>query len=126
MVRRPPRDPADRPTTDREQALFEVGIKLGGLFHQFIGVPIAPRTAPSLARAIEGAVGLQPFVRRVRVRLRPELEGKGGTGRFGYHYLTARMIEAEVVVRVGTSTVRARLSFRRDLRYPLMEVLAGP
>lgn len=109
--------------SDREQALFEAGIKLGGLFHQFIGVPVTSRTAPGLARAIERAVGLQPFVRKVRVSLHPERAGRSGTGRFGYHYLTAPMIEAEVEVAVGTSRVAAALTFRQDLRYPLMRVL---
>ncbi len=125
MVRPPRRKPSDRLPADRDQALFEAGIKLGGLFHQFIGVPVAPKTAPSLARAIEEAVGLQPFVRQVRVRISPGAEGKGGTGRFGYHYLTAKMIDAVIEVRVGASTVRARLAFRKELNYPLMEVLAA-
>lgn len=125
MSRRPPRE-TTRLVSDREQALFEVGIKLGGLFHQFIGVPVSPRTAGLLARSIEQAVGLQPFVERARVRLHLERAGRGGTGRFGYHYLTAPMIEAEVRVRVGKARVRAQLSFREDLRYPLMRVVDDP
>jgi len=36
----------------REALLFEAGIKLGGVFHQYLGMPVSPRTAPSISRAI--------------------------------------------------------------------------
>jgi dihydroneopterin aldolase len=120
------RSDATRLPSDREQALFEAGIKLGGLFHQFIGVPVSSATAPRLARAIEEAVSLQPFVRAVRVKLRPDRGGPHGTGRFGYHYLTAPMIHATIELRVGQATVVAELAFEEALRYPLMRVLARP
>ncbi len=112
-----------RGLTEGEQALFEAGIKLGGLFHQFVGTPVSVRTARTLARAIEAAVSLQPYVESVHLQLDPRRGPPSGTGRFGYRYLTAEMIRAEVRVRVGGARVRARLSFREDLRYPLMEVL---
>gem|GEM_PF-58429 len=113
--------------TDREALLFEAGIKLGGIFHQYLGIPIAPDSAGSLARAIERAVGLQPFVRRVRVAITPDRGGPTGRGRLGYRYLTAEMLTAELVVADGTTEVRARLAYRSRLRYPLMTVEAiGP
>ncbi len=34
--------------TNREIAAFEAGIKLGALYHQFVGSPISPKTADSL------------------------------------------------------------------------------
>ncbi len=111
--------------TERERALFEAGIKLGGLFHQFVGTPVSRSTARTLARAIEEAVSLQPYVEEIHVQLDPRRGPPSGTGRFGYRYLTAEMIGAVVLVRVGQTSVRARLSFREDLRYPLMEVLPG-
>lgn len=120
----PPRVSRIRLPSEREQALFEAGIKLGGIFHQFIGVPVARRTSASLERAIEEAVGLQPFVRSVKVTIDPAQGGPTGTGRFGYRYLTAEMLSAEVSIGVGEATVRAELSFRRDLNYPLMRVLS--
>ena len=106
----------------REALLFEAGVKLGGVFHQYLGTPVSPRTAPALARAIEGAVGLQPFVRGVRVRVRPERGGPTGRGRFGYRYLTAEMLEVRVRLADGPVEVLARLEHRPDLRYPLMSV----
>lgn len=120
-ARRPLKGPTRLPG-DREQALFEAGIKLGGIFHQFVGTPVSPRTRASLARAIEDAVSLQPFVRGVRVRILPSREAPPGKGRFGYRYLTAPMLDVRLEVVVGRERVRASLRYRRDLRYPLMQV----
>ena len=55
--------------TNREIAAFEAGIKLGALYHQFVGSPVSPKTADSLERAIEESISLQPYVRSVDVRI---------------------------------------------------------
>ncbi len=107
----------------REALLFEAGVKLGGVFHQYLGMPVSPRTAPSLARAIESAVGLQPYVRSVRVRVDPSRGGPLGTGRFAYRYLTPEMLDVTVELADGAVAVVARLRHRPDLRYPLMSVV---
>ncbi len=106
----------------REALLFEAGIKLGAIFHQYLGTPVARRTAVTLARAIEAAVLLQPFVVEARVRIRPGRGGPVGPGRFGYRYLTAEMLEVSVSLRDGPVRVEARLGHRAELRYPLMSV----
>jgi hypothetical protein len=106
----------------REALLFEAGVKLGGVFHQYLGMPVSPRTAGPLARAIEAAVGLQPFVRSVRVRVDPKRGGPLGQGRFAYRYLTAEMLDVAVELVDGPVSVEARLQHRPDLRYPLMSV----
>ncbi|MGC2288947.1 MAG: dihydroneopterin aldolase family protein [Thermoplasmata archaeon] len=108
--------------TSREALLFEAGIKLGGIFHQYLGIPVSPRTAVALAHTIEAAVALQPFVERVRVRIVPAQGGPVGRGRFGYRYLTAEMIDARVTLADAATRIVARLSYRPDLRYPLMRV----
>jgi len=108
--------------TSREALLFEAGIKLGGIFHQYLGIPVSSKTAPALARSIEAAVMLQPFVERVRVRIVPGQGGELGKGRYGYRYVTAEMIDARVTLADGRTRVVARLSYRADLRYPLMRV----
>lgn len=107
----------------RETLLFEAGIKLGGVFHQYLGIPVSERTAGSLARAIEAAVGLQPFVRRVAVRIRPARGGPLGKGKFAYRYLTAEMLDVSVKLVDGPTELEARLEHRPDLRYPLMKVV---
>lgn len=104
--------------TDREQAAFEAGIKLGALYHQFVGTPIARRTAESVEAAIEGAVGLQPFVEQIRVRLNRDLMTEN---EFGYSELQGRMFDVEIMTRVGTAACRARLQLEGG--YPMMRVL---
>jgi dihydroneopterin aldolase len=113
------------PLTPREALLFEAGIKLGGIFHQYLGIPVSPKTAGPLARTIEAAVALQPFVEEVRVRIVPARGGAPGRGRFGYRYVTGEMIDARVTLADGPARVVARLSYRDDLRYPLMRVEAA-
>jgi hypothetical protein len=109
--------------TRRETLLFEAGIKLGGVFHQYLGIPVSERTAASLARAIEAAVGLQPFVRRVTVGIHPKRGGPLGRGRFAYRYLIPEMLDVSVQLVDGSTAVEARLQHRPDLRYPLMKVV---
>jgi hypothetical protein len=108
--------------TRREALLFEAGIKLGGVFHQYLGTPVSTRTAAHLARTIEHAVGLQPYVARVRVRIDPGRGGPTGAGRFAYHYLTPPMMHVEVTLADGPVEVVATLAVRPRLRYPLMRV----
>jgi len=106
----------------RETLLFEAGIKLGGIFHQYLGIPVDRSTAAALARAIEDAVRLQPFVRTIRVRIDPSRGGPVGRGRFAYRYLTPEMLRVRVRVAEGGEEVEAVLAHRPDLRYPLMAV----
>jgi len=113
----------------REALLFEAGVKLGGVFHQYLGMPISSGTAAGVARTIERAVALQPYVVAVRVTIAPTRGGPLGRGRFAYRYLTAEMLDVRVRLRDGTEEVEARLAHRPDLRYPLMRVVrvgSGP
>jgi|ERR1700691_3268420 hypothetical protein len=106
----------------REALLFEAGVKLGGVFHQYLGIPVSTRTAAGIARTIEQAVTLQPYVVSVRARVDPRRGGPLGRGRFAYRYLTAEMLDVQVTLRDGAEVVEARLRNRPDLRYPLMSV----
>ena len=110
--------------TARETLLFEAGIKLGGIFHQYLGIPVTGATAGPLARAIEAAVRLQPYVRSVRVAIRPSRGPPLGRGRFRYRYLTPEMLRVTVGLAARGVRVEARLAHRADLRYPLMHVVA--
>jgi dihydroneopterin aldolase len=104
--------------TDRETAIFEAGIKLGALYHQWVGTPISRRSAASVETAIEQAVVLQPFVEEITVRLNRDLM----TGNaFGYSELSGLMYDVEIVTRVGFAYCRARLCPCEG--YPLMKVI---
>jgi hypothetical protein len=106
----------------RERLLFEAGIKLGGIFHQYIGVPVAPGSAAGLARAIADAVRLQPYVVDAQVVIRPGAGGPKGRGRYSYRYLSAEMLRVTVHLRDGEVEASARLDYVPELRYPLMRV----
>jgi len=104
--------------TNREQAIFEAGIKLGALYHQWIGTPISQNSAASVESAIEQAVILQPFVEEITVRLDRKLMIQN---LFGYSELSGLMFNVEIVTRVGFSYCRARLASREG--YPLMQIV---
>lgn len=104
--------------TDREKAAFEAGIKLGALYHQFVGTPIARETAATVEAAIEQAVGLQPYVTGVRVRLNRDMMV---SNRFGYSELAGKMFDVEITITVGATICRARLHLEDD--YPMMEII---
>jgi hypothetical protein len=104
--------------SDRELAVFEAGIKLGALYHQWVGTPISRASAASVEAAIEKAVILQPFVEEITVRLNRDLMTENV---FGYSELSGLMFDVEITTRVRFTYCRARLSPSRG--YPLMQVV---
>jgi len=105
-------------TTDRELAIFEAAIKLGALYHQWVGTPVSRASAELLEKAIEKSVILQPFVEEISVRLDRSLMTPNV---YGYSEVAGLMFHVEIVTRVGFSYCRARLSPRDE--YPYMEIL---
>jgi dihydroneopterin aldolase len=103
---------------NREQAVFEAGIKLGALYHQWVGTPISRKSAASVETAIEKAVILQPFVEEITVRLNRDLMTENV---FGYSELSGLMFNVEIITRVGFAYCRARLA--PNAGYPLMQVV---
>ena len=104
--------------SDREQALFEAGIKLGALYHQWVGTPISRESAGSVETAIEKAVILQPYVEEITVRLDRDLMTEN---RFGYSELSGLMYDVEIITRVRFAYCRARLC--PSSGYPLMQIV---
>jgi len=107
--------------SERERAVFEAGIKLGTIYHQFVGTPVAAANVDILEKAIEDGVRVQPFVKDVRVAIsREALRRK--KDEFDYQTLTGNMLNVELTITVGGTTVVAAMDFKEDLRYPLMYV----
>ena len=106
--------------TKREVAAFEAGIKLGALYHQFVGAPVAAATAASLERAMQESISLQPYVRDVKVIINREMLKENI---FGYGELEGRMIMAEVEIEYEGEIIRARLKFDREKNYPFMSLI---
>lgn len=103
--------------SDREQAVFEAGIKLGALYHQWVGTPISRATAASVETAIEQAVGLQPYVTAIRVRLNRDLMAENP---FGYSELSGAMFSVEITTVYGKARCVAALDYTGE--YPLMSI----
>ena len=103
---------------ERDRAVFEAGIKLGALYHQWVGTPISRRSAESVETAIEQAVILQPFVEEITVRLDRSLMTENA---YGYCELSGLMFNVDIVTRVGFTYCRATLAPENG--YPLMRIM---
>jgi len=107
--------------SERERAVFEAGIKMGTIYHQFVGTPVAAANVEILEKAIEDGVRVQPFVKDVKVQIsRDALRRK--KDEFDYQTLTGNMLNVELTIAVGSTVVIAAMDFKDDLRYPLMYV----
>lgn len=103
---------------NKTQAVFEAGIKLGALYHQWVGTPISPKTAPLVEETIKEAVSLQPFVEDITVKINTELMVLNS---FGYSELAGKMFDVKITTKVGDSTCVAGLKLEND--YPMMKIL---
>ena len=103
-------------------AVFEAGIKLGALYHQFVGTPISPETVDDLARAIEQSIILQPHVRSVSVLIDREMVEKRQNPKFGYCELEGRMLHVSLQVLYKNTIAHAELEYDEKLDYPLMSI----
>lgn len=104
-----------------EKAAFEAGIKLGALFHQFIGMPVAEKNAEIVEKAMESCMLLQPYVVEAEVKI--DREKLRDVSAFGYTSLMPDMLYAKVVVDVNGSRVSAVLEWDEKLNYPLMRLI---
>ena len=107
--------------SDRDQALFEAGIKLGALYHQFIGTPLTLEGIPFLEKAIEKSIGAQPFTEQIQVRIHSDLVQKE-LNSFDYAELKGPMLFVTLRIRCNTAVVTAVLEYDEQLNYPLMKI----
>ncbi len=107
--------------TMRERAVFEAGIKLGTIYHQFVGTPLCAANVEILERAIEDGVKVQPFVEDVKVRIdRRALRKKKDA--YDYQTLTGPMMNVVLKIKVENVRVTAEMRFVDELNSPLMYV----
>ncbi len=107
--------------SDAERATFEAGIKLGTIYHQFVGVPLRRENVDVLERAIEAGSRVQPFVEEVRVKIdRSKLKTK--RGQYDYVSLTGDMLDVRLTVRYNDVRVTAAMRLIKEMNYPLMFV----
>lgn len=109
------RDGGGRDPTPEERACFEAGIKLGALYHQFVGAPISNDSAPTVAEAIAASVGEQRYVEDVDVDV-----GDVDENRFGYAELAGA--DLDVALTVATDGARVAASLAEEDGYPMMRI----
>ena len=104
--------------SDRDTALFEAGIKLGALYHQWVGTPVSKHSAASLETAIEEAHLQQPFVKDISVTLNKELMNENI---FGYSELSGLMFS--VTLRTKVNDVQCTVQLHPEGDYPMMKII---
>lgn len=105
--------------TPRDNAVFEAGIKLGALYHQFTGAPISLKTVDSLEKAIAQSISVQPFVKSITVHIDRDMV-KANLSSFGYTELKGPMLTVDAVIKYENYEVSAGMSMKDG--YPLMYV----
>ena len=108
--------------TDRDNALFEAGIKLGALYHQFIGSPINLSTVSSFERAIQKSISVQPYVNEISVNIDREILKSKLENKFGYSELQGPMLRVKITVKYGSVKAKVGMEFDTELNYPLMKI----
>jgi hypothetical protein len=108
--------------TDRDNALFEAGIKLGALYHQFTGSPVNLDTVSSLEQAIRESISVQPYVEDISVKINRDLLKSKLNGEFGYTELQGPMLDVKITVKFGSVKVKVGMKYNSELNYPLMKI----
>ncbi len=118
------RDPAAKyfACSESERACFEAGIKLGAIYHQYVGTPVSLESVDALEKAIEAGVRIQPFVSDVRVKIsKRALKPKKST--YKYTSLKGEMLDVWLQVKYGNHVATCEMKYVKDLRYTLMRVV---
>ena len=105
----------------RERAVFEAGIKMGTIYHQFVGTPFNRDTVADLEGLIAETIGVQPYVDDVTVRIDRSVFDRGDDT-YSYVSLTGEMIDAVVRIVMGDVSVTAEMRYDPELDYPLMYI----
>ncbi len=107
---------------DRERACFEIGIKLGALYHILCGLPISSNTRiiESIEKGIEASISCQPYVKSVKININQKKIEGDKTTEFEYDELSGRLIAATVVLEFNSVEITAKVEWIDELKYPLM------
>ena len=114
----------DASITARERAIFEGGIALGAICHQFSGIPISSdkRVRRALERAIVECMRLAPYKKRIRIKINPKgLRKKGNSPYYG-KVLEEKDLDLTVVASYGGVDATVRMKYFPRLGFPLMYV----
>jgi hypothetical protein len=108
--------------TDGERAAFEAGIKLGAIYHQFIGAPVCLGNVDALEKTIEEGTKVQPFVEGVVARIDRDYLSKKKRNAYDYLTISEKMLNVNLRVKYGTAEADCELKYQEELNYPLMYI----
>jgi hypothetical protein len=108
--------------SNSEQAVFEAGIKLGALYHQFTGSPLNLETVDSLEEAISQSISVQPYVKNIEVTINRDMIRSRLNGEFGYCELEGCMLDVVLDVSYKEKEAQVSLKYDEKLNYPLMKI----
>ena len=91
------------------RACFELGVKFGSLYHQFIGTPISPRSVGSLEAAIAESIANQPFCSAIEVTIDRDQVAADIDDRYEYTELAGTMLSCRIEVTVEGATAIATI-----------------
>jgi hypothetical protein len=107
--------------SDSERAAFEAGIKLGTIYHQFVGTPISSENVKALETAIEEGSKIQPFVENVSVVIDKATMRKKSS-EYDYQTLTGNMLQVSLRIKYKDVTVICEMRNISEINYPLMYI----
>jgi hypothetical protein len=102
--------------SDSERAVFEGGITLGALFHQFVGTPVSLKNKEILEKSIGEAMKNQPCVKDIQVKIVGDLKEDK------YVSLDGNMLNVKLTIKINNTVALLRLRYIKELDYPLMYV----
>ncbi len=108
--------------SDRERATFEIGIKLGALYHLLSGVPISSdqKIIESIEKGFEASITCQPYVKSVKLNIiKDKIVGDKST-ELDYDEISGEKIKVTVIIEYKSIRVVAKIEWIEKLQYPLM------
>ena len=110
--------------TDKERAAFELGIKLGALFHISIGIPISNRgeVIETIEHALENSILCQPYVTSVHVRILNRESIGNKQHEFDYSGINPKNLYAEISLNYKSVNIKGKLEWNDEINYPLMYI----
>ena len=105
--------------SSKERACYEAGIKMGTIYHQFVGTPVSLANIDGLEKEMANAIKVQPYVRDAVIRIDRSGFVKNGDI-YSYKSLSGDMIDAVVTIELDGINVTSEMRYDRELGYPLM------
>lgn len=108
--------------SNRERAAFELGIKLGALFHIAEGIPISKNEEilSSIEKGLESSLNCQPYVSSATVSLiREKIKGER-KHEYDYSGINASILNAQINVKFQNVIIKGKLEWIEKINHPLM------